>query len=86
MKRNRPKLLEHQPTVDLPAEPDWADITERVRQAKDRELITLGRDSKITGDVTEALKRGVRIRLDENKLWVLPEQRAAFRMSWEVLI
>jgi hypothetical protein len=86
MKRNRPKFKQPVATVDMEAEPDWHDITERVRAAKDRELIPLTSDAKITGDVSAALKHGVRIRLNEYKLWAIPTMKPLLRMSWEVLI
>ena len=86
MKRNKRPVSEHPATVGMQAEPNWTDITERVRGAKDRETVILKSDSKITGDVTADLKRGVRIRLNDFKLWVPPEQVALFRMSWEVVL
>jgi hypothetical protein len=87
VKRNRP----HIPPITLLkepmlTEPQWNDVTGLVRVAADKEVVELTSDSKITGDVTDALKRGVRVRLNGHQLWVDPNLKTPLRVSWEVLV
>jgi hypothetical protein len=86
VKRRSPQFEQPQATVRLPTEPDWADITEVIRACADNKKVLLDCDSKITGDVTKDLKRGVRISLRGHKLWADPSLKLTLRMSWEVIL
>lgn len=71
--------------MDTP-EPLWNDITGLLLVAKRNEVVHLTSDSKVTADVTEALRRGVRVRLNGHQLWVDPSiKMPPMRATWEVL-